>query len=486
MGPAVRRLRWLVAALSCVVVGWFLATAATTLAYPWQLEWMEGGTVDVAARVLRGASIYTAPSIEYVPYRYTPLYYLVVAAWSRVFGLSLLSARFVSLAAYLGSALLLSAFVRYEGGDEVSALAAVAMYTGTYYKVLQWFHHARNDSLLVCLWLGAFYALRTGVASASAVLAGLLLWLAFLTKQSTLMVLAAATPFLWWWDRRRTLIAVGIALGAIGATSLVMEAVTDGWWRFFVFTLPATHGYTWSVLWPFIRYDVLRWVLPASGLVAAVLVTLSRERPRLAWFHAGLLAGAVAIGLGSRMGSASSNVLMPMYAAVGLVAALSVPTTRLSTGRTLAWAGVVLQLFVVIQASVSLIREGAWPSATLTANADQFVSFLRDVPGPVLNWDQRFIVTRAGKPSLGLEAAADELAGAVDTEPGIRLRHDILEACRSGRFVGVVDPPEWLLDRVAHGAPVVFTPAGWWKIEAVYYPIDSPDDPAWQSIPPAP
>ena len=56
--------------------------------YPYDLEWMEGGMLHHAQRIHGGLGIYVAPSIEFIPYLYTPLYPSLLALFGGAFGIS--------------------------------------------------------------------------------------------------------------------------------------------------------------------------------------------------------------------------------------------------------------------------------------------------------------------------------------------------------------------------------------------------------------
>lgn len=50
------------------------AAAVLRVLYPFELEWMEGATVEHVLRVMEGRPLYVEPSLEFVPFVYTPLY----------------------------------------------------------------------------------------------------------------------------------------------------------------------------------------------------------------------------------------------------------------------------------------------------------------------------------------------------------------------------------------------------------------------------
>ena len=81
----------------------FLWVAMNRVTAPFELEWMEGGMVAHALRLREGLPIYAEPSLDFVPFFYTPGYPVFLFALER-FGLSeisLSSARTVSLMATL-------------------------------------------------------------------------------------------------------------------------------------------------------------------------------------------------------------------------------------------------------------------------------------------------------------------------------------------------------------------------------------------------
>src|ERR1700744_3441486 len=80
-----------------VAIGAYLYIALSRLTYPFALEWLEGNSLVEVHRILAGQTLYPAPAAGYVPDGYPPLYFAVSAAAARVFGVSYLPLRLVSL-----------------------------------------------------------------------------------------------------------------------------------------------------------------------------------------------------------------------------------------------------------------------------------------------------------------------------------------------------------------------------------------------------
>ena len=484
---ALRVVRPLVVVLAVMQLGLYLELALRTLAYPFPLEWMEGGTVDVIERVVRHQPIYTQPTAEYVPYIYPPLYYWVSAQLSRLIGIGFLAPRLVSFASVCGIFVLIAAIVRRGGGDWIGALAGAALFAGTYEATERWFHLARVDSLFLALLLGAAFALQAGVGRSSAVAAGVLLFLACLTKQTTLVAVVPLLAIAAIGAPRRPLIAAAVFVALVGAVSLWMNVRTDGWWMYFLYWLPqmhpaADHGSRW-----FWRYDMIP-VLPAALAVTAVWLATSLASWRLEnrWIAA-LCAAGIAAGWSARLHSGgAANSLMPAYAALAVAMPIGV-----AAFRSRPWVHVAGATLLAVQLALLLHTwTGRAPTAADHEAGTRYLNFLRGINGEVVIWHQRFVQTLAGKRSWGLEMAAEDLIRIDDPSAPAAIEADVIRVCREGKVAGVIDPPEWLRTAVAFGPPVdlfndpaVFRPvAGARKRPERYFPIASaamhqPDQP---------
>ena len=62
----------------------YLVIALTRLSYPFELEWMEGGSVVHVQRILDGQALYVTPSLTFVPFIYSPFYFYVSSLFAHV------------------------------------------------------------------------------------------------------------------------------------------------------------------------------------------------------------------------------------------------------------------------------------------------------------------------------------------------------------------------------------------------------------------
>ncbi|WP_322487719.1 hypothetical protein [Chloroflexus sp.] len=67
-----------------IAVTLFLWVALSRLSYPFAIEWLEGNSFLHVLRVLQGQPLYVAPSYDFIPMIYTPLYYYFLCRLRRI------------------------------------------------------------------------------------------------------------------------------------------------------------------------------------------------------------------------------------------------------------------------------------------------------------------------------------------------------------------------------------------------------------------
>jgi len=166
----------------------YVYLALIRMFYPFELEWMEGGMVGHIVQIVQGHFLYQPPTIEFIPYIYGPFYFYVSALLSQLMGVGFVPLIFLSIIASLGCFILIYVIVKKETGKHFFSVLAVGLFAATYKISGAWFDIARMDSLFVMLTLGGYYVLNYASYRLSGFLAGFLLSLAFLTKQSALII----------------------------------------------------------------------------------------------------------------------------------------------------------------------------------------------------------------------------------------------------------------------------------------------------------
>jgi hypothetical protein len=310
----------------------YIGIALVRLPYPFELEWMEGGSAVHVERILNHQPLYVRPSVEFTPFIYSPLYYYVSALPARVLGNGFVSLRLVSLLASLGSFVVIFLLVHRRSASAFASFLASCQFAATFRLTGAWFDLARVDSLSLFLLLVGVYLFDDRRPLVRTLGAATFLFLAFFTKQSALIVgisLASAALI----TRRgfeRALLPGVLGILVVGS-GLAMNVATDGWYGYYVFDVPARHPIETRMLIDFWRRDVAAHLAIASGFCVFALVAwrwIDRE-PGQPIRDSALFGSLLVTSYISRIHSGGyDNVLMPAAAGVAIYFGIGLAAAR--------------------------------------------------------------------------------------------------------------------------------------------------------------
>lgn len=381
------------------ILALFAYTVAGRLLFPYDLEWMEGGMMVHAWRVLEGLPLYVEPSPDFVPFIYPPLYHWAVAGLGAVFGLDYPVARGLSVAGTLVAAVLAGVAARREGASWSLAVVAAGLYLSTYEDSGAFFDLARIDGLFMALTTGALVAGREKWWRT----AGLLLTLAYATKHSA--AIFGLPIVLWAWRWHGLAAARTFALWSVVPAVLFTGAVMlegDGLFLTYLLGVPGAHPMHGERL-AWLTHKELFLALPLTTVAAVVWpVVWKRGGGRFSegsvyWTAMVVLAWWLSALMRAHHGG-FTNVLMPGAWGLSLAGVLALHHLR---ARVPHW-GVVAATSVLIAGQ--LYKE-SWDPDRLMADADDWaagdalVEVLREEPGPVLSPWAPWTAMKAGHPA---------------------------------------------------------------------------------------
>ena len=450
----------------------YLWIAAHRLDYPYELDWLEGGAVELVGRVLDGKSLYSAPTLAYVSYTYPPFYTYLSAAVAEVTGLGFLPLRLVSFASSLVAFVALGWWVLVATRDRVAAVVAAGLFAATYGLSGWWFDVGRLDSLfvaltLVALWLGrGARGIRAGVA------VGALAFLAFFTKQIALIAITPALVWLALIRPRAGVSALVVLITFVVGSTLLLDALSGGWYRYFVVSELAGQPWQrrmWVGFWRIDLYSHLRplaWLLAAAILARVAVAWRQRAGSDHRWalpaigarasgrigpgYELAAVAGMLLAAWFSRLHTGGYvNVLMPAYAACALIGGLAFAAMR----RLGPLAGFSAAALVLVQLAMLLqMPDHALPAKSQRAAGAELISRLRTLPGPVLVLAHPWYGTLAGKGSFAQADAITEVLRSQGASGAGALRSALRGSLnRYGIQAVVLDklPPSWLAPQLA-------------------------------------
>lgn len=406
--PVVAELPGLLALVA--VLALLLTTSAPRLAYPFDLEWMEGGMLVHALRLHQGLPIYTEPSADWIPYIYPPLYPALMAAGAAVLPLDHALGRAISLVGTGLGALFLALLLRRSGAGIGLAAGVAACFLSTYDDSGAFFDLVRADGLLIALIGGCLLAL----SSRRLALAGGLLVLAFLTKHT--FALLGLPMLLWVGSSMGRAASLRFLLFSVGPALLVtglLQLRTDGWYLVYLLEVPSRHGLVGSRVGgaPLELVRALS-VLAAAGVLAAVGLLLRpppgpREPSERLLFGPFLLVLLVLTVVMRAHVGGYLNVLIPGFWAVCLGAGLLL--ARLARRIPRLPTSAIMGLLCLVQVGVGRWEPARYqPTEADTQAGEALIERIRAVEGEVFMPHAPWYPHLAGKqPSLPLIALWD-------------------------------------------------------------------------------
>ncbi len=396
------------AVLSLVWMIGLLVVFALRIGFPLELEWMEGGVMHQAHRFMHGEPIYPPPGEEFVPFLYTPLYAITLGVLGQVFGLGFGVGRAVSIVAWLAIGLGLHRAVLREGKSSAHAVATVGLWCSGYVFAFRWVDLARPDTMFLALALWALVLLREAWGDwRKAALAGVLMALAFWTKQTAAVLIIASGIGALLVAPRQLWIYAGVIAVIDGGGMLLFDARTDGRLWNYVFELHQSHAFNherfWRKTWGMFVHAA-PWITGLSlWLLARFFAPWAlrkrklgdreddRLRARLA-AHRGFgfwsvmaLAGALVSALGYSTQWAEPNAFLPGVCLGALWIGVALPRGGRDEVIALALVSAQLLFALVIEPRFQPIQSRGWaaigesytwhrlsrtiPSAVSTANA---------------------------------------------------------------------------------------------------------------------
>jgi len=409
----------------------FLIVVGFRLVFPHELEWMTGSVLDHVERIRQGKPLYAAPTVDWIPYLYPPLYYGLAA----LIGKEFLGARLISIAATGIQAVCIHRLSVRTGASRFWSIVAVGLFFACYGYTGGWYDLDRTDSLFVALALVTTVVLVESKTVGGAILAGALLGVDFFAKQQALIFIPAGVIALALIRERARAVAFGATAAAVVLIgTLWLDARSHGWFSYYIFKMPAAHGITWRLLYPILIRDLGRGFLLVTGTGAAC-VFLLREKGRNLLFCAMLVAAFLA-GVTSRLHIGGWVNVLQIWTSFAVVAT-AVFATRM---ELLAEKGPLAGYVAAALCSLTLLQLGSIAYDPTDEIPDsQLARGMVEFESNVHRLERRGEVLVVGRGHV-THARHFQMAALVDV---IQSEHgapsDLLEALRRRRFAAIVD-----------------------------------------------
>jgi hypothetical protein len=378
-----------IGAAMCTIV--LAALVVNHIRFPFQLDLMEGVTMQHARRAMHGQSIYPLPTPEFVPLAYNVLFYLIAAPFLRFFGDSMATLRTVSVLGMIASAVAVFVMVRTFTRSNWWGIIALGLFSAAYPAMDAYLDTAHSDAWLLCCALWGMHLV--GRDARAARIAGVfVLVAAFWFKQHGIVFLGAALVFLTWREGARGALvywALAIGLGpllyVVAPGSLLGPdfhyftwQVPSGWSQFRVRAIPGI------LLHSFAQRVALYLLINFPVLAAAALVGAFRaiRGCKIGILEFQLGAAFLTAFMGSMDAGSSDNVFIPM--AVFCIVCGTIQLARWSE-LTPARRGVRPWRIATLLAFATLVRDPApyWKPSAVRKSYAELKATISELPGTV-------------------------------------------------------------------------------------------------------
>jgi 4-amino-4-deoxy-L-arabinose transferase-like glycosyltransferase len=446
--PPLTAVRVTCVVLAAALIALMLTGFVVRVPFPFELEWMEGATLIHIQRLAHGQQLYAAPSLDFVPFTYPPLYYIVAVPFTWIAATGFTAPRLISALASLVTLAAIYTMVQRRAGSFQGAVAA-GVFAGAYALSDGWFDLARVDALYVALMAFAWLRITSARTPRDWLLAAVVISLAFFTKQPAVLSVVPLIVFLLVTDRSAAAWFGGTIALLVGGGWLALHWWTDGWFTYYVMELPRLRmrvSFDAHRLLTFWSHDVLRPMAIALLLGSAGTLALRR------WRDAAIASGLIATAWMARLeGGAWTNALLPAYLAIAVLFGLSLQ--RLGRWTLPVTAAAALQLALLLYDPRPLL-----PTDSDRAAGERVVEALRALPGPVLVIDHSYWSTLAALPEHAHGWAVTDVVWADRAKAGPSLEAEIRSQLQQQRFTTIVvdTGTSWFLEDVESG----YTAAG--------------------------
>ncbi len=435
--------RYLVFAFAAVYLVEYLYLVVSRIGYPYELEWIEGGMLQVVQRVVNGQHIYVSPGIEYVPFLYPPAYFYLSAGFALIFGDGFFPLRLVSVLASIVSFATIFCIVREETGDGWTAFFSMGLFAASYRVTGAWLDIARVDSLFLAFTLLAIYFARGKASFWKTTVCGIFSVLAILSKQTAFIICIPIFIGLLFRNWKQGAAYLGIVGTTLVAFILIVNQKTDGWYTFFVYGLLSQQT-QWLPL-EFINFWKADLIihLPISLILSAFFLVEKYKQERvgfLSWFL--VLTGMVGSSFLSRVKIGGyENVLLPMFAIFCILSGMGLHRLYKALVQSKSWRSGTSLLYMACLFQFAILAYNPFaqiPTKEDLREGNQFVAYLSSLEGKIYLPDHGYLLSLAGKEEYAHHSAIWDVMRTDQDNKGKDILTPILDGFIQNQFFDVI------------------------------------------------
>lgn len=442
-------LRYSAVIVSLIFTLTYIFVALSRIGYPFELEWMEGASVIHVKRILEGRSLYVRPNIEFTPFFYTPLYFYISSLFSLILGLGFTPLRIVSFLSSLGSLGVIYFWVKEETQDKTSGIIAAGLFAATFKLSGFWYDIARVDSLFLFLSLSGACLIKVRSSAGSFIISGILFSLAFLTKQTALVLILPLAIYILIYKRKLLIYFLVTIILGMGGPTLFFHIATKRWYYYYLFYLPRNHEIIKENYIAFWTKDLFSPLFISLGISVLYLIKeFSGKSRENAIYYILLFCGFLFGSWMSRLHVGGwLNVLMPAYAAISIVFGIGINALSRNSEEkgSLLRTNIPLVLYIACLLQYSLLSYN--PIMQIPTKEDRkageyLIQTMKNIDGEIFVPYHSYLAEMAGKRSYMHVHSLFDISRGDSTNIAEEFQNELIAAIQSRKFKAVfLDAP---------------------------------------------
>lgn len=353
--------------------------------FPLFLNLMDGVVWQAFERAASFQMIYPAPTPEYAPLAYNPLYYYLAVPFGWIFGDTMFTLRFVSILGILGSASILYLVVRNETESRWWGFIVVGLFAAAYNTMDAYLDTSHSDSWLLFSCLLGSYLIYLNRGRYSNLLGIIVLVSAFWFKQHGALFVIGGLAYLTYKEGIKNSLLYWLAVFVLGPLFYIFAGpyVFGPYFHYFTWTVPSK----WSSLniksfGRLIVFTSTNYLILALSSFIWIYWIFRNHRNKINIWHFQFFIAMLSGLMGTMDHSSSNNIFILMGALFILCGTLGLSKMRQMIPQ---WKPYSVDLFGLFL-SWSLLF--FYPSQLLISpNAQEsyvkFIEMLNNLDGPV-------------------------------------------------------------------------------------------------------
>jgi len=446
--------KYIICAIAIIFIIQYLIIAFSRINYSFELEWMEGGMVDHLKKAYEGKHIYGPPTLEFVPYIYTPFYPYLSVLFAKITGIGFIPMRLISLLSSLGSMAILFFFIRKETKDMFLGIIGAGLFAATFKIGGAWFDIARVDSLFVWLILATMYGLRFSITWKACIISGICAFLAFFTKQVALFILIPMIIYTFIYNWKHGFIILLIFGGLTISSTLYFNYISNGWYNYYIFDLPSQHSIDPGLAGEFWKTNLINKVPVALCAIISLLplyFVKSNNEHKKYFFYFLIVIATIGGSFYSKLHPGGwDNVLIPAYAGIMLVTIISVSEIfkyyEIQKSKYVNIIKICIFGALIIQFGMLMYKPAEQiPTRQDRESGEKFVETLKSLPEETIIPYHGYLSFMTGKkPNAQAMALFDIMLKGKNGEVKEKLGSEIINAIESKKYkIIILDENGW-------------------------------------------